>query len=113
MSQETVISQKRKLDKNQIRERISGYILMAPAAILLFVFTVYPIGYLFYRSLHGGNLITANPKYTGFALLKDADSLQRWNVIMAGNLLLVLPMLLLYILASKKIRNAFVYSGIK
>ena len=49
----------------------------------------------------------------GIALLKDADSLQRWNVIMAGNLLLVLPMLLLYIFASKKIRNAFVYSGIK
>ncbi len=49
----------------------------------------------------------------GIALLKDADTLQRWNVIMAGNLLLVLPMLGLYILASKKIRNAFVYSGIK
>lgn len=49
----------------------------------------------------------------GIALLKDADTLQRWNVIMAGNLLLVLPMLLLYIFASKKIRNAFVYSGIK
>ncbi len=49
----------------------------------------------------------------GIALLKDADSLQRWNVIMAGNLLLVLPMLLLYVFASKKIRNAFVYSGIK
>ena len=49
----------------------------------------------------------------GISLLKDADSLQRWNVIMAGNLLLVLPMLLLYVFASKKIRNAFVYSGIK
>jgi sn-glycerol 3-phosphate transport system permease protein len=49
----------------------------------------------------------------GIALLKDADGLQRWNVIMAGNLLLVLPMLLLYLFASKKIRNAFVYSGIK
>ena len=49
----------------------------------------------------------------GIALLKDADTLQRWNIIMAGNLLLVLPMLALYIFASKKIRNAFVYSGIK
>lgn len=49
----------------------------------------------------------------GIALLKDADGLQRWNVIMAGNLLLVLPMLALYIFASKKIRNAFIYSGIK
>ena len=51
MNGEMVIPKKRKLDKNQIRERISGYILMAPAAILLFVFTVYPIGFLFYRSL--------------------------------------------------------------
>lgn len=49
----------------------------------------------------------------GIALLKDSDNLQQWNVIMAGNLLLVLPMLGLYIAASKKIRNAFVYSGIK
>ena len=49
----------------------------------------------------------------GISLLKNAETLQRWNVIMAGNLLLVLPMLLLYIVANKKIRNAFVYSGIK
>ena len=49
----------------------------------------------------------------GIALLKDADSLQRWNIIMAGNLLLVLPMLVLYIFDRRKIRNAFVYSGIK
>ncbi len=49
----------------------------------------------------------------GISLLKDADNLQRWNVIMAGNLLLVLPMLGLYVVASKQIRNAFVYSGIK
>ena len=49
----------------------------------------------------------------GISLLKDSDTLQRWNVIMAGNLLLVLPMLGLYVAASKKIRNAFVYSGIK
>lgn len=49
----------------------------------------------------------------GITLLKDSETLARWNIIMAGNLLLVLPMLVLYIVASKKIRNAFVYSGIK
>ena len=49
----------------------------------------------------------------GISLLKDSETLARWNIIMAGNLLLVLPMLALYIIASKKIRNAFVYSGIK
>lgn len=49
----------------------------------------------------------------GITLLKDSETLARWNIIMAGNLLLVLPMLALYVIASKKIRNAFVYSGIK
>jgi sn-glycerol 3-phosphate transport system permease protein len=49
----------------------------------------------------------------GIALLKDADAMVRWNYIMAGNLILVLPILGIYIIASKKIRNAFVYSGIK
>lgn len=77
MNQENVTPKKRKLDKNQIRERISGYILIAPAAILLLVFTVYPIGFLFYRSMHGGNLITADPKYVAFKnyekLFKSAD----------------------------------------
>lgn len=49
----------------------------------------------------------------GIALLKDADAMARWNYIMAGNLMLVLPILAIYVAASKKIRNAFVYSGIK
>ena len=49
----------------------------------------------------------------GIALLKDADAMARWNYIMAGNLMLVLPILTIYMVASKKIRNAFVYSGIK
>ena len=77
MNAAETIQKKRGLDRNQIRERISGYILMAPAAILLLVFTVYPIGYLIYRSLYGGNLISAHPKYVGFnnyeKLLKSAD----------------------------------------
>ena len=42
---------------------------------------------------------------------------EKWRMLLKaalkGNLLLVLPMLGLYIAASKKIRNAFVYSGIK
>ena len=38
----------------------------------------------------------------GISLLKDADTLQRWNVIMAGNLLLVLPMLGLYVAAARR-----------
>ncbi len=49
----------------------------------------------------------------GIAALKSSETLQMWHIIMAGNVVLVVPILLVYMLASKKIRNSFVYSGIK
>ena len=49
----------------------------------------------------------------GIAALKSSEPLQMWHIIMAGNVVLVLPILLVYMFASKKIRNSFVYSGIK
>ena len=49
----------------------------------------------------------------GIAALKSSETLQMWHIIMAGNVVLVLPILVVYMLASKKIRNSFVYSGIK
>ena len=49
----------------------------------------------------------------GIAALKSSETLQMWHIIMAGNVGLVIPILLVYMFASKKIRNSFVYSGIK
>ena len=49
----------------------------------------------------------------GIAALKSSETLQMWHIIMAGNVVLVVPILVVYMLASKKIRNSFVYSGIK
>lgn len=49
----------------------------------------------------------------GIAALKSSETLQMWHIIMAGNVILVLPILIVYLFASKKIRNSFVYSGIK
>lgn len=49
----------------------------------------------------------------GIAALKSSETLQMWHMIMAGNVILVIPILLVYVFASKKIRNSFVYSGIK
>ena len=49
----------------------------------------------------------------GLAALKSSETLQMWHIIMAGNVVLVIPILLVYMFASKKIRNSFVYSGIK
>lgn len=49
----------------------------------------------------------------GVAALKSSETLQMWHIIMAGNVVLVLPILLVYLFASKRIRNSFAYSGIK
>lgn len=59
------------------RDQLADYLLAAPAVILLLVFTVYPICYLFYRSVMGGNLISRDPEFVGLAnyqaLFESAD----------------------------------------
>lgn len=49
----------------------------------------------------------------GIAMLKDAEGGVAWNVVMAGNMILVIPMLIVFFIAQKQIVKAFVYSGIK
>lgn len=106
-----------------------GIATALPAIILLCIFTVYPVIYLVYGSLFDGSLISKKMNFVGLenyveiltsepvgiAALKSSETLQMWHIIMAGNVVLVLPILIIYILASKKIRTSFTYSdaGIK
>lgn len=52
------------------------------------------------------------PVTLGINRLKDVEFLD-WPLIMAGNTMLVLPILLLFLLASKRIISAMAYKGIK
>ena len=45
-------------------------------------------------------------------LMKEEGS-KAWNIIMAGNVMLIAPILVIYALASKRIKSAFTYMGIK
>ena len=45
--------------------------------------------------------------------LKDVEYGIQWNVLMAGNVILVAPVLIIFIFASKKIVEAFAYNGMK
>lgn len=45
--------------------------------------------------------------------LKDVEYGINWNILMAGNVLLVLPVLVVFFLASRKIIEAFAYRGVK
>lgn len=53
------------------------------------------------------------PITIGVQRLKDTEGNDKWNLIMAGNMFLVLPILLMYVFASKYIIHSFAYSGIK
>lgn len=53
------------------------------------------------------------PITIGVARLKDIEGDLQWNIIMAGNLFLVLPILFIYLFSSRYIINSFAYSGIK
>ena len=49
----------------------------------------------------------------GVAMLNSQEGGRLWNVLMAGNMFLVVPILIAYLVASRKIRKAFAYTGIK
>lgn len=53
------------------------------------------------------------PLTMGVSMLKDAEGNNNWNIIMAGNMLLVMPLIVVYCFASKYIIRSFAYSGIK
>lgn len=49
----------------------------------------------------------------GIARLKASEGGVAWNIVMAGNVILVVPILIVYFFAQRQIIRAFVYSGVK
>lgn len=49
----------------------------------------------------------------GIARLKASEGGVAWNIVMAGNMILVVPIFIVYFLAQRQIIRAFVYSGVK
>jgi len=62
-------------------------------------------------------VMTNNDLYRPLTLaierLRDAEIGIRWNTLMAGNCLLVVPILIVFMLASRKIIEGFTYHGVK
>lgn len=59
------------------------------------------------------NIDKIRPLTVAIAQLKDSENGNQWQIVMAGNVVLVLPILVVYIFLHKRIINGFVYSGIK
>ncbi|WP_209121380.1 carbohydrate ABC transporter permease [Alkalihalobacillus sp. BA299] len=49
----------------------------------------------------------------GIAALRQVESGVSWNLLMAGNVILVLPILIAFFFAQRQIIRAFVYTGVK
>jgi sn-glycerol 3-phosphate transport system permease protein len=81
------------------------------AAIALLSFVGHWNDYFWPLVMTNSDLI--RPITVGVARLKDTEGNDVWNIIMAGNMFLVLPILLMYVFASKRIISSFAYSGIK
>lgn len=104
-----------KLDKASEFKIIFRIMLpIAKPAILtfaLFSFIAHWNDYFWVLTMTNSDAIRTLP--VGIVNLKDTESIKSWHVIMAGNMILVAPILFIYSLANKYIKSAFTYSGIK
>lgn len=86
------------------RDRLLGMITASPAAVLLCIFTVYPVIYLIYRSLFSGSLISAKKEFVGIdnykeILLDETFHKVLFNTILYTVLFVGLTMVLAIIIA--------------
>jgi sn-glycerol 3-phosphate transport system permease protein len=49
----------------------------------------------------------------GVAMLRDGEARQNWNILMAGNMAIVLPVLIVFLLAQRQLVRAFAHGGDK
>jgi sn-glycerol 3-phosphate transport system permease protein len=83
----------------------------ALATIALFSFVSHWNDYFWPLVMTDSALV--RPLTMGIAMLRETEGISNWHIIMAGNVVLVVPILIVYLFASKQIVKAFVYSGIK
>ena len=87
---------------------------MAKPAVItfaLFSFIYHWNNYFWPLVMSNSDLVRTLP--IGVAMLKESEGVTNWNVVMAGNVMLTAPILLLYTILNNKVKNAFAYSGIK
>jgi len=104
-----------RLDKAGTFKLIARILMpMAKPALItfaLFSFIAHWNDYFWTLSMTTSDAIRTLP--IGVAMLKNVENVKSWHVIMAGNMILVAPILAIYLLASKYIKTAFTYSGVK
>lgn len=83
----------------------------AISTVILFSFVGHWNSYFWPFVMTNNDFVKTLP--VAIAQMKSMEGLENWNVIMAGNCILVIPILIVYCFTSKQIIKSFAYSGIK
>lgn len=91
--------------------------IMAPIArptittFALFSFVYHWNDYFWPLVMTNSNAVRTLP--IGIAMLRDGESRMQWNMLMAGNMAIVLPVLVVFLVAQRNLVRAFVHGGDK
>lgn len=77
----------------------------------LFSFIYHWNNYFWPLVMSNNDLVRTLP--IGVAMLKESEGVTNWNIVMAGNIMLTAPILIIYTFLNEQIKRAFAYSGIK
>ncbi|SCH82799.1 Inner membrane ABC transporter permease protein ycjP [uncultured Clostridium sp.] len=77
----------------------------------LFSFIYHWNNYFWLLVMSNTDLVRTLP--IGVAMLKESEGITNWNIVMAGNVMLTAPILIIYTFLNGQIKKAFAYSGIK
>lgn len=95
---------KKMMSISEKKDRAIGLLTAMPAMVLLFIFTVYPVGYLLYYSLFSGSLISTKKKFVGldnYRELWESEVFHKvlMNTVVYTVLFVVITMVLAVIIA--------------
>ena len=77
----------------------------------LFSFIYHWNNYFWPLVMSNNDLVRTLP--IGVAMLKESEGVTNWNIVIAGNIMLTAPILIIYTFLNEQIKRAFAYSGIK
>lgn len=83
----------------------------ALATVTLFSFVAHWNDYFWPLVMTNNTYVRTLP--LGIKMLQETEGVTQWHIVMAGNVILVLPILIVYILCAKHILRAFIGTGIK
>ena len=111
---EEIVESARLDGANELRIMLQIMLPMSkPAMVTIALFSFIGHWNAYFWPLVMTDTAEVRPLPIAVAMLRNIEGSLNWELIMAGNVILVIPVIIVYLLMSRKILDAFVYRGIK